>query len=93
MALARTNSRKPRLNSGDATRSAVLARFSSCSATVGVPRDGARGIGKKGRPMQRVILNERWKNIFSGRVSKDAVAEAVLGDGVVKFENVEMSAV
>ena len=43
--------------------------------------------------MQRVILNELWKNIFSGRVSKDAVVEAVLGDGAVKFENVEMSAV
>jgi ATP-dependent Clp protease ATP-binding subunit ClpB len=40
-----------------------------------------------------VILNELSKDILSGRVSKDSVVEAVLEDGAVKFENVEMPAV
>jgi ATP-dependent Clp protease ATP-binding subunit ClpB len=40
-----------------------------------------------------VILNELSKDMLSGRVSKDAVVEAVLEDGAVKFENVEMPAV
>ena len=43
--------------------------------------------------LQRVILNELSKDILSGRVTKDAVVEAVLEDGAVKFENVEMPAV
>ena len=43
--------------------------------------------------LQRVILNELSKDILSGRVSKDAVVEAVLEDGAVKFENVEIPAV
>ena len=38
-------------------------------------------------------MNELSKDILSGRVSKDAVVEAVLEDGAVKFENVEMPAV
>ena len=38
-------------------------------------------------------LNELSKDILSGRVSKDAVVEAVLEDGVVKFENVELAMV
>ena len=45
------------------------------------------------RVLQRVILNELSKVIRSGRVSRDAVMEAVLEDGAVKFENVEMPAV
>ena len=42
---------------------------------------------------QRVILNELSKDILAGRVSKDAVVEAVLEDGQVKFENVELPTV
>ena len=38
-------------------------------------------------------VGELSKDILSGRVTKDAVVEAVLEDGVVKFENVEMPAV
>ena len=40
--------------------------------------------------LQRVILNELSKEILSGKVSKDAVVEAVLEDGGVRFENVEL---
>jgi ATP-dependent Clp protease ATP-binding subunit ClpB len=54
------------------------------------PTFGARPLK---RVLQRVILNELSKDILSGRVSKDAVVEAVLEDGQVKFENVEMPAV
>ena len=54
------------------------------------PTFGARPLK---RVLQRVILNELSKDILSGRVSKDAVVEAVLEDGAVKFENVEMPAV
>ncbi|MDB5268517.1 MAG: ATP-dependent chaperone ClpB [Hymenobacter sp.] len=54
------------------------------------PQFGARPLK---RVLQRVILNELSKDILSGRVTKDAVVEAVLEDGVVKFENVEMPAV
>jgi ATP-dependent Clp protease ATP-binding subunit ClpB len=54
------------------------------------PQFGARPLK---RVIQRVILNELSKDILSGRVSKDAVVEAVLEDGAVKFENVEMPAV
>ncbi|GAB2861509.1 ATP-dependent Clp protease ATP-binding subunit [Hymenobacter ruber] len=54
------------------------------------PQFGARPLK---RVLQRVILNELSKDILSGRVSKDAVVEAVLEDGQVKFENVEMPAV
>ena len=54
------------------------------------PQFGARPLK---RVLQRVILNELSKDILSGRVSKDAVVEAVLEDGVVKFENVELTAV
>lgn len=54
------------------------------------PQFGARPLK---RVLQRVILNELSKDILSGRVSKDAVVEAVLEDGAVKFENVEMPAV
>ncbi|GAA4361615.1 ATP-dependent chaperone ClpB [Hymenobacter saemangeumensis] len=54
------------------------------------PQFGARPLK---RVLQRVVLNELSKDILSGRVSKDAVVEAVLEDGHVKFENVEMPAV
>ncbi|WP_216690188.1 ATP-dependent chaperone ClpB [Hymenobacter siberiensis] len=54
------------------------------------PQFGARPLK---RVLQRVILNELSKDILSGRVSKDSVVEAVLEDGAVKFENVEMPAV
>ncbi|GAA4033137.1 hypothetical protein GCM10022409_16820 [Hymenobacter glaciei] len=54
------------------------------------PQFGARPLK---RVLQRVILNELSKDILSGRVSKDTVVEAVLEDGAVKFENVEMPAV
>ena len=40
-----------------------------------------------------MILNELSKEILSGKVSKDAVVEAVLEDGAVRFENVELPAV
>ena len=51
------------------------------------------GVRPLKRVLQRVILNELSKVIRSGRVSRDAVMEAVLEDGAVKFENVEMPAV
>jgi ATP-dependent Clp protease ATP-binding subunit ClpB len=54
------------------------------------PQFGARPLK---RVLQRVILNELSKDILSGRVTKDSVVEAVLADGAVKFENVEMPAV
>ncbi|WP_426061071.1 ATP-dependent chaperone ClpB [Hymenobacter sp. B1770] len=54
------------------------------------PQFGARPLK---RVLQRVILNELSKDILSGRVTKDAVVEAVLEDGEVKFENVEMPTV
>ena len=54
------------------------------------PQFGARPLK---RVLQRVILNELSKDILSGRVSKDAVVEAVLEDGAVRFENVELPAV
>jgi ATP-dependent Clp protease ATP-binding subunit ClpB len=54
------------------------------------PQFGARPLK---RVLQRVILNELSKDILSGRVSKDAVVEAVLEDGAVKFENVELPTV
>ena len=44
------------------------------------PQFGARPLK---RVLQRVILNELSKDILSGRVSKDAVVEAVLEDGAV----------
>ena len=51
------------------------------------PQFGARSLK---RVLQRVILNELSKEILSGKVSKDAVVEAVLEDGGVRFENVEL---
>ncbi len=51
------------------------------------PQFGARPLK---RVLQRVILNELSKEILSGKVSKDAVVEAVLEDGTVRFENVEL---
>nr|GFB52860.1 hypothetical protein [Tanacetum cinerariifolium] len=44
------------------------------------PQFGARPLK---RVLQRVILNELSKEILSGKVSKDAVVEAVLEDGAV----------
>jgi ATP-dependent Clp protease ATP-binding subunit ClpB len=54
------------------------------------PQFGARPLK---RVLQRLILNELSKEILSGKVSKDTVVEAVLEDGVVRFENVEMPTV
>ncbi|MFC7670314.1 AAA family ATPase [Hymenobacter humi] len=54
------------------------------------PQFGARPLK---RVLQRVVLNELSKDILSGRVTKDSVVEAVMEDGAVKFENVEMPAV
>ncbi|AMR27033.1 hypothetical protein A0257_07865 [Hymenobacter psoromatis] len=54
------------------------------------PQFGARPLK---HVLQRVILNELSKEILSGRVSKDAVVEAVLEDGGVRFENVGLPTV
>ncbi|RYU79322.1 ATP-dependent chaperone ClpB [Hymenobacter persicinus] len=55
------------------------------------PQFGARPLK---RVLQRLVLNELSKDILSGRVSKDAVVEAVLEDGhQIRFNNVEMPAV
>jgi ATP-dependent Clp protease ATP-binding subunit ClpB len=54
------------------------------------PQFGARPLK---RVIQRVILNELSKEILFGKVSKDAVVEAVLEDGEVHFENVELPTV
>ena len=54
------------------------------------PHFGARPLK---RVLQRVILNELSKDILSGRVTKDTVVEAVLENGAMKFEDVEMLAV
>ena len=54
------------------------------------PQFGARPLK---RVLQRVILNELSKEILSGKVVKDAVVEAVLEDGAVRFENVELPTV
>jgi ATP-dependent Clp protease ATP-binding subunit ClpB len=54
------------------------------------PQFGARPLK---RVLQRFILNELSKEILSGRVSKDAVVEAVLEDGAVHLEKVELSTV
>jgi ATP-dependent Clp protease ATP-binding subunit ClpB len=51
------------------------------------PQFGARPLK---RVIQRVILNELSKEILSGKVSKNAVVEAVLENGQVRFENVEL---
>ena len=54
------------------------------------PQFGARPLK---RVIQRVILNELSKEILSGKVSKDTVVEAVLENGAVRFENVELPTV
>jgi len=54
------------------------------------PQFGARPLK---RVLQRVILSELSKEILSGKVSKDAVVEAVLEDGAVRFENVTLPTV
>ena len=54
------------------------------------PTFGARPLK---RVIQRLVLNELSKDILSDRVSKDAVVEAVLEDGQILFNNVEMPAV
>ena len=51
------------------------------------PQFGARPLK---RVLQRLVLNELSKEILSGRVSKDAVVEAVLEDGQIHFVNVEL---
>ncbi|RTQ50906.1 ATP-dependent chaperone ClpB [Hymenobacter gummosus] len=54
------------------------------------PTFGARPLK---RVLQRLILNELSKEILSGRVSKDAVVEAELEDGQIRFVNVELPTV
>ncbi|NVO31346.1 ATP-dependent chaperone ClpB [Hymenobacter lapidiphilus] len=54
------------------------------------PQFGARPLK---RVLQRQVLNELSKEILSGQVSKDAVVEAVLENGGIRFNNVEMPAV
>ena len=54
------------------------------------PQFGARPLK---RVLQRQVLNELSKEILGGQVSKDAVVEAVLEDGSIRFNNVEMPAV
>ncbi|SHJ15641.1 ATP-dependent Clp protease ATP-binding subunit ClpB [Hymenobacter daecheongensis DSM 21074] len=54
------------------------------------PQFGARPLK---RVIQRLVLNELSKDILSGRVSKDAVVEAVLENGGIRFNNVEIPAV
>ena len=51
------------------------------------PQFGARPLK---RVLQRQVLNELSKEILSGHVSKDAVVEAVLEDGGIRFVNVEL---
>ncbi|MBC6988082.1 ATP-dependent chaperone ClpB [Hymenobacter sp. BT491] len=51
------------------------------------PQFGARPLK---RVLQRAILNELSKDILSGKVSKDAVVEAVLDNGHIRFENVHV---
>ncbi|HSI89534.1 MAG TPA: AAA family ATPase, partial [Adhaeribacter sp.] len=52
------------------------------------PTFGARPLK---RVLQRQILNELSKEILSGRIRKDAIVEAVLKDGHIKFNNIEMA--
>ncbi|GGG58411.1 ATP-dependent chaperone ClpB [Hymenobacter glacieicola] len=54
------------------------------------PQFGARPLK---RVLQRLVLNELSKDILSGRVSKDAVVEAVLEDDQIRFVNVELPTV
>jgi ATP-dependent Clp protease ATP-binding subunit ClpB len=51
--------------------------------------DSQSGVRPLKRVMQRIILNELSKEILSGKASK----EAVLEDGAVHFENVELPTV
>ena len=51
------------------------------------PQFGARPLK---RVLQRLVLNELSKDILSGRVSKDAVVEAVLEDEHIRFLNVDV---
>ncbi|TGE07632.1 ATP-dependent chaperone ClpB [Hymenobacter fodinae] len=51
------------------------------------PQFGARPLK---RVLQRLVLNELSKDILAGRVSKDAVVEAVLEDGQIRFVNVDV---
>ncbi|OON69763.1 ATP-dependent chaperone ClpB [Hymenobacter sp. CRA2] len=51
------------------------------------PTFGARPLK---RVLQRLVLNELSKDILSGKVSKDAVVEAELEDGTIRFTNVDV---
>ncbi|MCB2379282.1 ATP-dependent chaperone ClpB [Hymenobacter sp. BT635] len=51
------------------------------------PQFGARPLK---RVIQRLVLNELSKDILSGRVSKDAVVEAVLENDQIRFVNVDV---
>ncbi len=52
------------------------------------PTFGARPLK---RVLQRQILNELSKEILSGKIRKDAIVEAVLENGQIKFNNIEMA--
>jgi ATP-dependent Clp protease ATP-binding subunit ClpB len=40
--------------------------------------------------LQRQVLNELSKSILSGEISKDAVVEATLEDGKIRFNNIDL---
>jgi len=51
------------------------------------PQFGARPLK---RVLQRQVLNELSKEILSGRISKDSVVEAILEDGQIRFNNIDV---
>jgi ATP-dependent Clp protease ATP-binding subunit ClpB len=51
------------------------------------PQFGARPLK---RVLQRQVLNELSKEILSGHINKDSVVEAVLDNGQIRFNNVEI---
>ena len=51
------------------------------------PQFGARPLK---RVLQRQVLNELSKDILAGKISKDSVVEAVLENGRIKFNNVDI---
>jgi ATP-dependent Clp protease ATP-binding subunit ClpB len=51
------------------------------------PQFGARPLK---RVLQRQVLNELSKEILGGTINKDSVVEAVLSDGQIRFNNVDI---
>ncbi|MDX5420907.1 MAG: AAA family ATPase, partial [Hymenobacteraceae bacterium] len=51
------------------------------------PQFGARPLK---RVIQRQVLNELSKEILSGQINKDSVVEAVLEDGKIRFNNIDV---